>query len=86
LSETSSFTSYTHEGFGLKDQIRLRDEAVRLSNIGVKVMLSNSSSPKVFELYKDFNIYEVNAKRMINANAKNRGTVKELIITNYDDN
>ncbi len=45
LSETSAFTSYTHEGFSYEDQVRLRDCFKQLDSKGVFVMLSNSSSP-----------------------------------------
>ena len=51
LSETSAFTSYTHEGFSYDDQVRLRDTFKKLSDAGAYVMLSNSSSFLVEELY-----------------------------------
>ncbi len=63
LNETSSFTSYTHEGFSYEEQIRLRNTFKELTERGVYAMLSNSSSPLVEELYKDFNIYFVEAQR-----------------------
>ena len=37
------------------------------------------------EIYKGFNINEVSAKRMINANSKGRGEISELLITNYKE-
>ena len=37
------------------------------------------------ELYKDFNIHVIEAKRNINANGKKRGKVEEVIITNYEN-
>ena len=46
-------------------------------------MLSNHNTKFINELYKDFNIYIVNAKRMINSDANGRGFVEEVIITNY---
>ena len=39
LSETSSFTSYTHEGFSYEDQVRLRDTFKKLDEKGAYVML-----------------------------------------------
>ena len=55
-------------------------------------MLSNSNPKNVNEeddffenIYKGFNINEVSAKRMINANAKGRGEISELLITNYEE-
>lgn len=46
-------------------------------------MLSNHNTKYINELYEGFNIYIVNAKRMINADSKGRGNVEEVIITNY---
>lgn len=84
LSETSSFTSYTHEGFSYDDQVRLRDTFKALNDKGAYVMLSNSSSPLVEELYKDFYIHRVEATRTNGATSASRGKVSELIITNYE--
>ncbi|CIN46850.1 DNA adenine methylase [Streptococcus pneumoniae] len=84
LSETSAFTSYTHEGFSLADQVRLRDAFKRLSDTGAYVMLSNSSSALVEELYKDFNIHYVEATRTNGAKSSSRGKISEIIVTNYE--
>lgn len=61
-----------------------------LHNEGHKLMLSNSDPKNVnpkddfFEkLYKGFNIYRIPAKRLINSVATKRGSVNELVITNY---
>ncbi|HEM4767552.1 TPA: DNA adenine methylase [Streptococcus suis] len=84
LSETSAFTSYTHEGFSYEDQVRLRDVFRKLDKKGAYVMLSNSSSPLVEELYKGFNIHKVEAIRTNGAKASSRGKISEIIVTNYD--
>ena len=84
LSETSAFTSYTHEGFSYADQVRLRDTFKRLSDTGAYVMLSNSSSALVEELYKDFNIHYVEATRTNGAKSSSRGKISEIIVTNYE--
>lgn len=86
LTETSAFTSYTKEDFGLAEQIQLRDVAKSLAQRGVSVMLSNSSASQVYELYADdiFHIHEVHAKRAINSKASQRGAIKEVIITTYE--
>lgn len=84
LSETSAFTSYTHEGFSYEDQVRLRDVFRKLDKKGAYVMLSNSSSPLVEELYKGFNVHKVEATRTNGAKASSRGKISEFIVTNYD--
>ena len=78
-----SFTSYTSDGFGPDEQTRLRDLIKELTEKGVYVMASNANTPFIQELYKDFTIHIVPAKRMINSNAAGRGEVEEVIITNY---
>lgn len=85
LTKTSSFTSYTSDGFDYEEQKRLRDLFVELDKKGVYVMLSNSDTPIIHELYKDYkdNINVVYARRMINSNKDGRGKVGEVIITNY---
>lgn len=84
LSNTSAFTSYTHEGFSYEDQVRLRDTFKRLDEKGAFVMLSNSSSPLVKELYKDFYVHEIEATRTNGAKSSSRGKISEIIVTNYD--
>lgn len=85
LSASSNFTAYTSEGFGYEEQVLLRDTFVELDNRGCYVMLSNSSADLVYELYSDYEetTIEVSATRMINSNAKKRGSIPELLIKNY---
>ncbi len=83
LSKTSYFTGYTHSGFDEKDQERLAKIFHELSDKGVYVMESNSSTYFIKDLYKDFNLLEVDARRNINSVGTKRNSIKELIITNY---
>ena len=46
-------------------------------------MLSNHNTNFIRELYANYNIYIVKAKRMINSDSNGRGNVEEVIITNY---
>jgi DNA adenine methylase len=80
-SSTASFTSYTSTGFGRPDQVRLRDLARRLKRRGVRVLLSNSATDFVRELYADgFDLEEVPATRFVNSRASRRGAVPELVM------
>ena len=84
-SKTANFTNYAKDGFGLDDHRALADLYRQLSDKGVKVMLSNSNTPVVRELYKDFTIKPVKALRSINSNGKKRGKkANEVLITNYN--
>lgn len=80
LTATSDFTSYTADGFGPEAQISLRDTAALLKQKGVHVLLSNSSAPLVRELYRDFEVREIDARRSINSKTDSRAAVKELLI------
>jgi DNA adenine methylase len=83
LSVTSSFTSYTSSGFDSSDQRRLAEVYRALDARGCLLMLSNSSAPLIAELYRDFHIHDISARRVINRNGSGRGTIKELLITNF---
>lgn len=80
VSATASFTAYAREGFGRAEQIRLAKLFTRLANRGVNVVLSNSDTPFIRDLYRDFKIKSVTARRAINVRADRRGAVGEVII------
>jgi DNA adenine methylase len=81
LSATSSFTSYTSNGFGIEGQTRLRDVALRLKERGVNILLSNSAAECVRDLYRSgFEITEVSATRFVNSKGSGRGAITELVI------
>ena len=83
-SDTATFNSYTEDGFGKEEQRRLARVYKELSDKGCYVMLSNHNTKLIRELYSDFKIQKIEAKRNINANGKKRGKVEEVIITNYE--
>lgn len=79
----SSFTTYTKDNFLEKEQEQLKEVFSKLDKKGCKVMLSNSDTKFIKNLYKDYNIYIVKATRMINCDGKNRGKINEIVVTNY---
>jgi len=83
LSTTSNFTSYTATSFSSADQERLADTFRKLSNRGCLVMLSNSDTELIEDLYRGFNLHRVMATRAINCKGNSRGRISELLITNY---
>ena len=83
LSATSSFISYTKDGFDANDQRRLAELYRELDRRGCLLMLSNSSAPLVYELYQGFSLHKIAARRAINSKASGRGTVLELLVTNF---
>lgn len=84
ISKSSNFTTYVQGGFSMSDQIRLRDICTVLDKKGVKFLVSNSASPLILDLYSNFNITFVKAKRAINSNASRRGEINEVLIRNYE--
>lgn len=84
VSSSSSFTSYSKEDFGRKDQIMLKETCDLLNSKGVKFLLSNSATDFIIDLYKEYSIELIDAKRSINSKGNGRGSVKEVLIKNYE--
>lgn len=84
VSKSSNFTGYVEGGFDSNQQERLRDICIKLNDKGVNFLLSNSATPFIKDLYKDFEIIEVDAKRYINSVASKRGSVSEVLVRNYE--
>lgn len=78
-----SFTTYTKDNFLEKEQERLAELFKELDKKGCKVMLSNSDTDFIKNLYKGYKINFVKATRMINCDATKRGAINEVVITNY---
>ena len=89
LNESSSFTSYSKDGFDDAKQIELGKFIADMANKGAFVIASNSDPKNTDindnffdEIYAGFEISRVSASRIINSNAKKRGDVNELLICN----
>lgn len=84
LKNKETFTAYDKSSFGKDSQIRLANVYKLLAKRKVLVMLSNHNTEFIRELYKDFHINVIPARRMINSNGSGRGIVEEVLITNYE--
>jgi DNA adenine methylase len=86
VSDTASFTGYSMNGFSKDEQQRLKKVCDSLTQQGVQLLLSNSDTPFIQELYGQGNYFikVVEARRNINAVGAGRGRVNELLISNYD--
>jgi DNA adenine methylase len=80
LSASSSFNAYKAGGFGQLEQRRLRDACARAARRGANLLVSNSAAPLIRELYKDWVIHELLARRAINSNGSGRGEITELAV------
>lgn len=77
-----TFDAYQKDGFKRSDHIRLANLFYKLSNRGVKCLLTNSDESFMKELYGDFDIKVVDVKRMINCDGANRKG-REIIVKNF---
>jgi DNA adenine methylase len=84
LSRTSAFTAYTKDDFGEAEQDELAALFADAANRGVRLILSNSDTKFIRNLYRDFLIHPVRARRAINCRGEGRGTVSEVVITSYE--
>lgn len=84
VSDTSSFTGYSINGFDEAEQERLKLVCDQLADRGCSVLISNSDSSFIRKLYDDkrYEILEVCASRAINAVGTKRGKIGELLIKN----
>ena len=83
ISPTAAFTSYAKDSFGRSDQTRLRDACDLMTIRGIKFLESNSDTPFIRELYKDYHIHTVQARRSVGASGTTRQSVNEVLISNF---
>ncbi len=83
VSDTASFTGYSKGGFDRNEQIRLKCCCDELSKRNVKFLLSNSATEFIKDLYQDYKVVIVKAKRAINSDATKRGAIEEVLVRNY---
>lgn len=80
ISSSSSFTGYTENGFSYEQQVELKKECDKLREKGIAFLQSNSDCQEIRELYKEYDIKTVQAKRTINSNANKRSEISEVLI------
>lgn len=83
VSETSNFVDYTKDGFDDREQERLQKLCSKIDYFGGDFIVSNSKSGNFFEnLYSDYNIDYIKARRNVNSKGDGRGKVDEILIYN----
>ena len=80
ISRSSNFTGYTENGFGYEQQEELKKECDKLREKGIRFIQSNSDCLEIRELYKEYTIKTVQAKRVINSKSAKRGEINEVLI------
>lgn len=83
LPGTAGFTNYAAGGFSWADQISLAESCVAAHQRGAKVLISNSTAPRVLELYEQhgFILHHVDARRAISSKGSTRETAKDIVAT-----
>lgn len=83
LPGTAGFTNYTAGGFSWADQISLAESCVAAYQRGAKVLISNSTAPRILELYGEhgFTLHHVSARRAISSKGSTRETAKDIVAT-----
>jgi DNA adenine methylase len=84
VSHTSNFTGYDKGGFDRDEQERLFSVCKKLDKKGVKFLLSNSATEFITNLYAEFDVITIKAKRAINSRADLRGEIDEVLVRNYE--
>ena len=79
-----TFAGYQAQGFEDADQERLKDMVDLWTKQNVSVMVSNSDTPFIRKLYKNYHIHSITAYRHISSNGETRGEKPEVLITNYE--
>ena len=83
LKRGKSFTTYTKDNFLEKEQKLLANVFKKLDQRGCSVMLSNSDTEFIKELYPNYDISIVKARRLINSQANGRGEINKIVVRNY---
>ncbi|NJL70535.1 MAG: Dam family site-specific DNA-(adenine-N6)-methyltransferase [Candidatus Competibacteraceae bacterium] len=86
LSATSSFVSYTEDGWTTDDDKRLASTLKLIDSRGAKFLMTNSSAPLIYQYFGDWKIDTIKAPRFIKAITEENGIrdkVDETVTTNY---
>lgn len=83
LPGTAGFTNYAAGGFSWDSQVELAESCVAAHQRGAKVLISNSTAPRVIELYEQhgFTLHRVDARRAISSKGSTRETAKDIVAT-----
>ncbi|CDM92266.1 DNA adenine methylase [Xenorhabdus bovienii] len=81
LPNLAGFKNYVAGGFTFQDQCTLANELVLAHQRGAHVVITNSSAPKIREMYKSmkFKIHTLNAYRTMSCKSESRGAISDLI-------
>lgn len=78
---TAGFTNYAAGGFTWDDQQELARCCVAAYQRGARVVISNSTAPRIIEIYKGygFDLHHVSARRAISSKGSTRETATDIV-------
>ncbi|MCC8379068.1 Dam family site-specific DNA-(adenine-N6)-methyltransferase [Xenorhabdus sp. PB30.3] len=81
LPDKAGFTHYAAGGFTFQDQCTLANELVYAHQRGAHVVITNSSAPKIRDMYTalKFTLHTLYARRTMSCKGDTRGAVSDLI-------
>ena len=79
LNNTSNFTSYNKNKFGIEEQKTLASQMIKLNERGVKVLISNHDTPITRTMYSGANITSFKVQRYISCRGDKRTKINELL-------
>lgn len=79
LSETANFTSYSADGFSWAEQQELAQQAAKLAQRGIPVIISNHDTAEVRQVYAAAEIKSFEVRRFISCNGDKRNKAAELL-------
>ncbi|WP_333870303.1 Dam family site-specific DNA-(adenine-N6)-methyltransferase [Kosakonia cowanii] len=81
LPGTAGFTNYAAGGFVWADQVALVESCVAAHQRGARVVISNSTAPRIIELYEQhgFTLHHVSARRSISSKASTRENAADIV-------
>ena len=62
----------------------MKNACDNLNQKGIKFLLSNSATDFIKDLYQEYRIEVVQAKRPINSKPNRRGEIDEVLVRNYE--
>ncbi|OON40632.1 DNA methylase [Izhakiella australiensis] len=83
LPGTNGFTAYAAGGFNWDEQVALVECCVAAHQRGASVVISNSGSPRIAELYSQygFTLHHIKSRRSVSCKGATRGTATDVIAT-----
>ncbi|KGT87222.1 hypothetical protein NG99_23650 [Erwinia typographi] len=81
LPGTSGFTAYVAGGFTWEDQIALAESCVAAHQRGARIVISNSTAPRITDLYEQhgFKIHHVSGRRSVSCKGSTRAAARDLV-------